>query len=53
MRPDVIDADPEDLRLSFDELLVITSQGGELIRSAGTEVEDVEADQDVLLATEG
>src|SRR5437899_228685 len=43
----------EYLGLRFHELLVIASQGGELIRSAGTEVEDVKGEQDVLAALEG
>ena len=50
--PDVVDADCQDLGVSLKELLVITSQGGELIGSAGAEVEDVKTDQDVLVATE-
>ena len=51
--PDVIDAQAEYLGLRLHELLVIISQGGELIRSAGTEVEDVKGEQDVLAALEG
>jgi len=48
----VIDADGEHLGLPFDELVVITSQGGELIRSTRTEVEDIEADEDMLASAE-
>ena len=52
VRPDVVDADGEHLGLPFDELVVITSQGGELIRSTRTEVEDIEADEDMLASAE-
>jgi hypothetical protein len=52
MRPDVVDADGEDLHLCLLELRVITSQGGELIRSTRAEVEDVENEQDVLVPLE-
>jgi hypothetical protein len=48
----VIDAQSEDLGLRLHKVLVITSQGGELIRSTGAEVEDVEREQDVLAAFE-
>src|SRR5205085_1051277 len=46
--PDMVDADGEHLGLPLGELLVITSQGGELVRSTRTEVVDVEAEQDML-----
>ena len=52
VRPDVVDADTQHLRLGFDELLVITPQGGELIGSTGAEVEDVEREQHVFAAAE-
>src|SRR5205823_9248052 len=52
VRPDVVDADGEHLGFPLDELLVITSQGGELIRSTRTEIEDVEAQEDMLASAE-
>src|SRR5438132_1346280 len=48
-----VDADGEHLGLPLGELLVITSQGGELVRSTRTEVVDVEAEQDMLAPSEG
>jgi hypothetical protein len=45
----MVDAHTEHLRLRLDELLVITSQGGELVGSTRTEVENVEGQQHMTL----